>query len=86
MQIEKYNKAKELKEKIDRLYSKYLKLQHAKANSTVHAVIHYQSYGKFPSNMEFTISNTERVQALVLAEYEAVSKELEELQKEFDNL
>ena len=85
MKHDMFTKAKELKEKYDSLQTYRNKLHHAKGNSLSKIKLHY-SFGPYSGKGELYFRNRSLMQEAIEKEIELVTVEMEELQKQFDEL
>ncbi len=85
MKHDVFTKAKELKEKYDSLQIYRNKLQHAKGNSLSKITLDY-TVGHYNRREELYFKNMSLMQEAIEKERELVTVEIEELQKQFDEL
>lgn len=85
MKHDVFTKAKELKEKYDSLQIYRNKLQHTKGNSLSKITLDY-TVGPYNRREELYFKNMSLMQEAIEKEIELVTVEIEELQKQFDEL
>ncbi len=85
MELEKFNKAKELKEKIDRLERKHHKLSSAKKSCNCGASVEFLVFG-ISRQDTVQLSNTDNIREMIEREIVDVSVEIEKLKIEFEGI
>jgi hypothetical protein len=85
MKNDVFNLAKNLKEQYDRLYEYRRKLQHAKGCGLNTVYLEY-TVGPFNTPCDIYFKNRDLMREAIEKEIELVTVELDELQKQFDEL
>ena len=86
MEIEKFNQAKELQSKIDKLEQKHSKLSYAKKSCGIKVTVEY-SVGSFGKKDVVYLSNIkDNIREMIERELRDISIEIENLKEEFENI
>ena len=86
MELEKFEKAKKIKENLDRLETQKSKLEYALKCCSLGATISYTRGGEFRSKGEVNIYNTGSIREMLSKELERINEEIELVNKEFENI
>jgi len=85
MDLERFNKAKELKEKIDSLERKHNKLSSAKKSCNCSASVEFLVFG-ISRRDTVVLNNTDNIREMIEREMVIVSDEIEKLESEFERV
>jgi DNA-binding protein YbaB len=86
MELEKFNQAKELQDKIDKLKQKYHKLSYAKKSCGFKVTVEY-NVGSFGKKDVVYLSNIkDNIREMIEREIRDISVEIENLEEEFNNI
>ena len=86
MELDKFEKAKKVKDDIDRLETQKYKLEYALKSCSLGATIAYSKGGEFRSKGEVNIYNTVAIREMLSKEVERLNGEIELVNKEFENI
>jgi len=86
MELEKFEKAKKIKEGLDRLQTQKSKLEYALNSCSLGATIAYSKGGEFRSKGEVNIYNTGSIREMLSKELERLKEEIELVKEEFENI
>tara|TARA_R110000868_G_scaffold107278_2_gene293532 strand:- start:232 stop:492 length:261 start_codon:yes stop_codon:yes gene_type:complete len=86
MELEKFEKAKKIKENIDRLETRKCKLERAFKSCSIDVTIGYTNGGGFSSKGEVSVYNKEIIKEMVTKELEGLNKEIALVKEEFKNI
>ena len=86
MEVEKFEKAKKVKEDIDRLERQKRKLELAFKSCSLGATIGYSTGGTFPRKDEVSLYNKDAIRDMLSKELERINGEIELVNKEFENI
>jgi hypothetical protein len=86
MELEKFEKAKKVKETLDRLETQKSKLEYAVKSCSLGATIAYSRGGEFRSKGEVNLYNTEVIREMLSKELERLKEEIELVKEEFENI
>ena len=86
MEVEKFEKAKKVKETLDRLETQNSKLEYSLKSCSLGATIAYSKGGEYRSKGEINIYNTGAIREMLSKELERVNEEIELVNKEFENI
>ena len=87
MELEKFEKAKKVKETLDRLETQKSKLEYALKSCSLGVTIGYSiGGGEFRSKGEVNIYNTGAIKEMLSKELERLKEEMELVKQEFENI
>ena len=86
MELEKFEKAKKVKENLDRLETQKSKLEYALKSCSLGATIAYSRGGEFRSKGEVNLYNTGVIREMLSKELERLKEEIELVKEEFENI
>jgi hypothetical protein len=86
MELEKFEKAKKIKETLDRLETQKFKLEYALKSCSLGATIAYSKGGEFRSKGEVNLYNTGVIREMLSKELERLKEEIELVKEEFENI
>jgi hypothetical protein len=86
MELEKFEQAKKVKERLDILEIQKSKLERALKSCSLGATIIYSTGGEFRNKGEVSIWNKEFIKEMISKELERLKEEMESIKKEFDNI
>jgi hypothetical protein len=86
MELEKFEQAKKVKERLDILEIQKTKLERALKSCSLGATIIYSTGGEFRNKGEVSFWNKEFIKEMISKELERLKEEMESIKKEFDNI
>jgi hypothetical protein len=86
MDLEKFEKAKKVKDDLDRLETQKYKLEYALKSCSLGATITYSKGGEFRSKGEFNVYNTGAIREMLSKELESLKEEIDLLKENFENI
>jgi chaperonin cofactor prefoldin len=86
MELEKFEKAKKVKEDLDRLETQKSKLEYALKSCSLGATIAYSKGGEFRSKGEVNIYNAGTIKEMLSKELDRLNGQIELVKKEFENI
>ena len=86
MELEKFEKAKKIKENLDRLETQKSKLEYALKSCSLGATIAYSKGGEFRSKGEIHLYNTGAIREMLSKELESLKEEIDLLKENFENI
>jgi len=86
MELDKFEKAKKVKDDLDRLQTQKYKLEYSLKSCSLGATIAYSKGGEYRSKGEINIYNTGAIREMLSKELERVNEEIELVNKEFENI
>ena len=86
MELEKFEKAKKVKETLDRLETQKSKLEYALKSCSLGATITYSRGGEFRSKGEVNIYNTGSIMEMLSKELDRLKEEMDLVKEEFENI
>lgn len=86
MDLEKFEKAKKVKDDLDRLETQKYKLEYALKSCSLGATITYSKGGEFRSKGEFNVYNMGVIREMLSKELERLNEEIELVKNEFENI
>jgi hypothetical protein len=86
MELEKFEKAKKVKEDLDRLETQKSKLEYALKCCSLGATIAYSRGGEFRSKGEIHLYNTGAIREMLSKELESLKEEIDLLKENFENI
>jgi hypothetical protein len=86
MELEKFEKAKKVKEDLDRLETQKSKLEYALKSCSLGATIAYSKGGEFRSKGEVNIYNAGTIKEMLSKELGSLKEEIDLLKENFENI
>jgi hypothetical protein len=86
MELEKFEQAKKVKERLDILEIQKSKLQRALKSCSLGATIIYSTGGEFRNKGEVSLWNKEFIKEMISKELERLTEEMNSIKKEFENI
>ncbi len=86
MKLEKFEKAKKVKEDIDRLERQKYKLESAIKSCSLGVTIGYSTGGSFPRKDEVSFYNKDVIKEMISKEIERLKEEIDLVKEEFENI
>jgi hypothetical protein len=86
MELEKFEKAKKIKEGLDRLETQKSKLEYALKSCSLGATIGYSTGGVYPRKDEVSLYNKEAIKEMISKELERLNEEIELVKENFENI
>jgi hypothetical protein len=86
MELEKFEKAKKVKETLDRLETQKSKLEYALKSCSLGVTIGYSIGGSFPRKDEVSLYNKGAIKEMISKELERLKEEIDSVKKEFENI
>ena len=86
MELEKFEQAKKVKERLDILEIQKTKLERALKSCSLGATIIYSTGGEFRNKGEVSIWNKEFIKEMISKELERLKEEMVSIEKEFENI
>jgi hypothetical protein len=86
MELEKFEKAKKIKEDLDRLERQKYKLESALKSCSLGVTIGYSIGGSFPRKDEVSLYNKGVIKEMLSKELERLKEEIDLLKEEFENI
>jgi hypothetical protein len=86
MELEKFEQAKKVKERLDILEIQKTKLERALKSCSLGATIIYSTGGEFRNKGEVSLWNKEFIKEMISKELERLKEEMESIEKEFENI
>ena len=86
MELEKFEKAKKVKEDLDRLERQKYKLESALKSCSLGVTIGYSIGGSFPRKDEVNLYNKGAIKEMISKELERLKEEIDSVKKEFENI
>jgi len=86
MEVEKFEKAKKVKDNLDRLGTQKHKLEYALKSCSLGATIAYSKGGEYRSKGEFNVYNTVAIREMISKELERLNEEINLVKEEFENI
>jgi hypothetical protein len=86
MELEKFEKAKKIKEDLDRLERQKYKLESALKSCSLGVTIGYSIGGSFPRKDEVSLYNKGDIKEMLSKELERLKEEIELVKEEFENI
>jgi hypothetical protein len=86
MELEKFEKAKKVKEDLDRLERQKYKLESALKSCSLGVTIGYSIGGSFPRKDEVNLYNKGAIKEMITKELERLKEEMDLVKEEFENI
>jgi len=86
MELEKFEQAKKVKERLDILEIQKTKLERALKSCSLGATIIYSTGGEFRNKGEVSLWNKEFIKEMISKELERLKEEMGSIEKEFENI
>jgi len=86
METEKFEKAKKVKENLDRLETQKYKLDYALKSCSLGATIAYSKGGEYRNKGEVNLYNTGAIREMLSKELERINEEIDSVKEEFENI
>ena len=86
MEVEKFEKAKKVKDDLDRLQTQKYKLEYSLKSCSLGATIAYSKGGEYRSKGEINIYNTVAIREMLSKELERVKEEMDLVKDDFKNI
>ena len=86
MELEKFEEAKKVKERLDRLQVQKFKLEQAIKSCSLGTTIGYSTGGAFPRKSEVSVYNTEAIKEMISVELQRLGVEIGLVKEEFEKL
>lgn len=86
METEKFEKAKKVKENLDRLETQKYKLEYALKSCSLGATIAYSKGGECRNKGEVNLYNTGAIREMLSKELERINEEIDSVKEEFENI
>ena len=86
MELEKFEQAKKVKERLDILEIQKTKLERALKSCSLGATIIYSTGGEFRNKGEVSLWNKQIIKEMISKELERLKEEMESIEKEFENI
>lgn len=86
MELEKFEQAKKVKDRLDILEIQKSKLERALKSCSLGATIVYSTGGEFRNKGEVSLWNKEFIKEMISKELERLSEEMDSIKKEFENI
>ena len=86
MELEKFEQAKKVKERLDILEIQKTKLERALKSCSLGATIIYSTGGEFRNKGEVSLWNKEFIKEMISKELERLKEEMVSIEKEFENI
>lgn len=86
MEIEKFQKAKKIKEELDRLETQKRKLEVAYKSCTLGVTIGYSTGGTFPRKGEVSLYNKDAIKEMIFRELRSLEEQIDLVKEEFEKL
>ena len=86
MEIEKFEKAKKIKEELDRLEIQKRKLKSAFNSCSLGVTIGYSTGGAFPRKDEVSLYNKDVIKEMISSELKRLGEEIDLVKEEFERI
>ncbi len=86
MELEKFEEAKKVKEKLDRLQVQKSKLERAIKSCSLGVTIGYSTGGAFPRKDEVSLYNTDAIKEMINIELQRLNLEIDLVKEEFEKV
>ena len=86
MELEKFEKAKKVKEDLDRLERQKYKLESALKSCSLGVKVEYSKGGSFPRKDEVSLYNKGAIKEMLSKELERLKEEIDLVKEEFENI
>ena len=86
MEIEKFQKAKKIKEELDRLETQKRKLEVAYKSCSLGVTIGYSTGGTFPRKGEVSLYNKDAIKEMIFRELRSLEEQIDLVKEEFEKL
>jgi hypothetical protein len=86
MEIEKFEKAKKIKQELDRLEIQKRKLKSAFNSCSLGVTIGFSTGGTFPRKDEVSVYNKEVIKEMISKELERLGEEIDLVKEEFERI
>lgn len=86
MEIEKFEQATKVKDKLDRLERQKYKLERAIKSCSLGVSIEYSTGGEFRKKDEVSVYNKDAIKEMITKELERLKEEIELVKEEFENI
>jgi hypothetical protein len=86
MELEKFEQAKKVKERLDILEIQKSKMERALKSCSLGATIIYSTGGEFRNKGEVSLWNKQIIKEMISKELERLSEEMDSIKKEFENI
>jgi hypothetical protein len=86
MEIEKFEKAKKIKQELDRLETQKRKLEVAFKSCSLGVTIGYSTGGTFPRKGEVSLYNKDAIKEMIFRELRSLEEQIDLVKEEFEKL